>query len=102
MTGKIGKVVQGRTLREQLVTEGATWAKDGGEGLRFLMEPSSSPLGGDLRQKILKRFPKAKFYAHAQLNHDNAIQGAERYRLPMMPSISTPFFTFVARSAITP
>jgi len=66
-----------RTLREQLVTQGAEWAKDGGEGLRFLMEPSSSPSGGDLREKVLKRFPKAKFYAHAQLNHDNAIQGAE-------------------------
>lgn len=66
-----------RTLREQLVTKGAEWAKDGGAGLRFLMEPSSSPLGGDLRQKILKRFPKAKFYAHGQLNHDNALDGAE-------------------------
>jgi molybdopterin-containing oxidoreductase family iron-sulfur binding subunit len=33
----------------------------GGEGLRFLMEPSSSPLVGRLRQRLIERYPKAKF-----------------------------------------
>jgi MoCo/4Fe-4S cofactor protein with predicted Tat translocation signal len=65
-----------RTLRELLVTRGQEWAKSGGEGLRFLMEPSSSPLGGELRAQITKRFPKAKFYAHTPLFLDNALEGA--------------------------
>jgi len=33
----------------------------GGEGLRFLMEPSSSPLVGRLRQRLIEAYPKAKF-----------------------------------------
>src|SRR5438477_7657015 len=33
----------------------------GGEGLRFLMEPSSSPLIGHLRQRLIENYPKARF-----------------------------------------
>ena len=33
----------------------------GGEGLRFLMEPNSSPLVGHLRQRLIETYPKAKF-----------------------------------------
>ena len=32
-----------------------------GEGLRFLLEPSSSPLVGHLRQRLVTEYPKAKF-----------------------------------------
>jgi molybdopterin-containing oxidoreductase family iron-sulfur binding subunit len=37
-------------------------AADGGAGLRFLVEPSSSPVEAWLRQQILAKFPKARFY----------------------------------------
>jgi Fe-S-cluster-containing dehydrogenase component len=43
-------VVNGRALQEKQ-----------GEGLRFLMEPSSSPLIASMRTRILERYPKAKF-----------------------------------------
>jgi len=43
-------VVNGRLLQEKQ-----------GEGLRFLMEPSSSPLIASMRGRILERYPKAKF-----------------------------------------
>ena len=33
----------------------------GGEGLRFLLEPNSSPLIGHLRQRLIETYPKAKF-----------------------------------------
>src|SRR5207302_9177283 len=33
----------------------------GGDGLRFLMEPSSSPLIGHLRQRLIENYPKARF-----------------------------------------
>ena len=32
-----------------------------GEGLRFLMEPGSSPLVGRLRQRLIEMYPKARF-----------------------------------------
>jgi molybdopterin-containing oxidoreductase family iron-sulfur binding subunit len=32
-----------------------------GEGLRFLMEPGSSPLVGHLRQRLIETYPRAKF-----------------------------------------
>ena len=47
------------TLNQQLTKLEVT----GGAGLRFLLEPTSSPLGASLRERILKRFPKSKFYS---------------------------------------
>ncbi|MCA1827817.1 MAG: 4Fe-4S dicluster domain-containing protein [Myxococcales bacterium] len=39
----------------------------GGEGLRFLMEPSSSPLIGHLRQRLIEAYPKARFSSWAAM-----------------------------------
>ncbi|HUJ29131.1 MAG TPA: 4Fe-4S dicluster domain-containing protein [Myxococcales bacterium] len=62
---------------------GATLAKarvlreNRGEGLRLLMEPSSSPLVGYLRQRLIETYPKAKFSSWSaiplQQQHDGAV-----------------------------
>ena len=50
-------------------------AKDGGARLRFLVEPTSSPLELALRQEILQRFPLARFYAWNPLARDAVYEG---------------------------
>ena len=51
-------------------------AKDGGAGLRFLLHPTSSPLLADLRDRIAKNFPAAKFQAFTALPDEEAQKGA--------------------------
>jgi Fe-S-cluster-containing dehydrogenase component len=51
--------------------------RDGGARLRFLLEPDASPLLADLRGQIQARFPKARFHAHAAIDRDNALDGAQ-------------------------
>ncbi len=46
-----------------------------GASLRFLVEPTSSPLLGDLRRRILARFPKAKFTSWSSTSSDGAAEG---------------------------
>ena len=46
-----------------------------GASLRFLVEPDASPLHASLRARLLKRFPKAKFYAHDPLSRDAIYEG---------------------------
>jgi molybdopterin-containing oxidoreductase family iron-sulfur binding subunit len=46
-----------------------------GASLRFLVEPTTSPLLGDLRRRILVRFPKAKFVSYSSTASDGAIEG---------------------------
>jgi molybdopterin-containing oxidoreductase family iron-sulfur binding subunit len=46
-----------------------------GEGLRFLVEPTTSPLLGDLRRRIVARFPKAKFTSYSSTWSDGAFEG---------------------------
>jgi molybdopterin-containing oxidoreductase family iron-sulfur binding subunit len=46
-----------------------------GEGLRFLVDPTTSPLLGDLRRRILARFPKAKFTSWSSTTSDGAAEG---------------------------
>lgn len=65
-----------RALRERLFSLAAEWEKDGGARLRFLTEPSSSPLEAHLRDQIQRRFPKARFYSTASAFNDNAYEGA--------------------------
>ena len=50
-------------------------AADGGARLRFLTEPTTSPLHAELRQKILERFPKAKFTSFAPTAGDGSTDG---------------------------
>ncbi len=48
---------------------------DGGARLRFLLEPSSSPLQAELRRRIQARFPEARFTAWDPLSDDAARDG---------------------------
>ncbi|MDX2019842.1 MAG: TAT-variant-translocated molybdopterin oxidoreductase [Deltaproteobacteria bacterium] len=52
-------------------------AKNGGAGVRFLVEPSTSPLIGDLRARILAKLPAAKFVSYSGLADDAAVDGAK-------------------------
>ncbi len=51
-------------------------APDGGARLRFLVEPTTSPTLGELRRRILARFPKARFDAWSAAGADAALAGA--------------------------
>jgi MoCo/4Fe-4S cofactor protein with predicted Tat translocation signal len=71
-----GKPVSWRGLLSALSHKSEELAADGGAKLRFLVEESSSPLLGDLRKRILARFPKARFVAYSSVASDGAAEGA--------------------------
>jgi len=48
-----------------------------GEGLRFLLEPSSSPLIGHLRQRLIETYPKARFSSWSALPLQQIHDGAQ-------------------------
>jgi MoCo/4Fe-4S cofactor protein with predicted Tat translocation signal len=50
-----------RDFLQATVARARTLRNNGGEGLRFLMEPGSSPLIGTLRRRLLEAYPKARF-----------------------------------------
>jgi len=64
-------------LLQELSALASAHEKDGGARLRFLVEPTSSPAHLDLRQRILKRFPRARFVAFSPLSEAQARAGAE-------------------------
>jgi len=47
-----------------------------GESLRFLGEPTASPVIADLRRRIQAKFPKAEFVSYSSVAGDGAEQGA--------------------------
>jgi molybdopterin-containing oxidoreductase family iron-sulfur binding subunit len=59
-------VAKGRVLRDRK-----------GEGLRFLMEPGSSPLVGHLRQRLMEMYPRARFSAWSALPLQQIHDGAQ-------------------------
>src|SRR5438874_11207297 len=78
------KVVQYRTQpRSWRDFLGATVAnarvlrEEKGEGLRFLMEPNSSPLIGSLRQRLMEMYPRAKFSAWSAIPLQQIHDGAQ-------------------------
>jgi Fe-S-cluster-containing dehydrogenase component/anaerobic selenocysteine-containing dehydrogenase len=71
-----GQPIAWRALLARVAGRSAEMAKDGGARLRFLVEPSSSPLIGDLRARILQRFPKAKFVSYSAVAPEGEIEGA--------------------------
>jgi molybdopterin-containing oxidoreductase family iron-sulfur binding subunit len=58
--------VKARVLRERK-----------GEGLRFLMEPTSSPLVGRLRQRLIETYPRARFSAWSAIPLQQIHDGAQ-------------------------
>jgi molybdopterin-containing oxidoreductase family iron-sulfur binding subunit len=58
----------------------------GGAGLRFLTDPTASPLLGDLRRRILDRFPKAKFVSYSAAAGDGVVEGTKlAFGKPLVP-----------------
>jgi molybdopterin-containing oxidoreductase family iron-sulfur binding subunit len=51
--------------------------KDGGASLRFLLEPSASPVLADFRARILQALPNARFYSYEPLADDNGRRGTQ-------------------------
>ncbi|BDG10517.1 TAT-variant-translocated molybdopterin oxidoreductase [Anaeromyxobacter paludicola] len=72
---KKGRQLSYRAALLELSTLARSHEKDGGARLRFLADPSSSPLLADLRRRILARFPKARFTAWDPLSDDAARDG---------------------------
>jgi MoCo/4Fe-4S cofactor protein with predicted Tat translocation signal len=72
-----GDPIAWRTLLTEVAEHAVRLSANGGERLRFLGEPTASPVIGDLRRRILERFPKAKFVSYSALSGDAAGQGAQ-------------------------
>jgi MoCo/4Fe-4S cofactor protein with predicted Tat translocation signal len=53
-----------------------THRAEGGAGLRFLMESSSSPSLAAMREEMSRAYPEAKWHVYEPLNRDGAIEGA--------------------------
>jgi molybdopterin-containing oxidoreductase family iron-sulfur binding subunit len=67
-----------RVFGEQIATLAAgVAAQDGGSRVRFLTEPLNSPLLADLRDRILKRLPNARFYSYTSVTQDPVAEGAQ-------------------------
>jgi MoCo/4Fe-4S cofactor protein with predicted Tat translocation signal len=50
--------------------------EDGGSKLRFLVEPTTSPVLAFYRAKLLEQFPRARFYSWAPVSNDNVRRGS--------------------------
>ena len=75
-----------RTLLGQIAATSTRLAQNRGAGLRFLTAPTTSPLLGDLRRRILERFPQAKFVSFSSVADDGAVDGARMaFGKPMVP-----------------
>jgi molybdopterin-containing oxidoreductase family iron-sulfur binding subunit len=61
----------------EMAARSAEWKKDGGAKLRFLVEPSGSPVEADLRKQIQSQYPNARFYAWSPLNQDGVYGGTQ-------------------------
>jgi molybdopterin-containing oxidoreductase family iron-sulfur binding subunit len=66
-----------RTFLSETAVRTAQLGQTGGAGLRFLISPTTSPLLGDLRKRILERFPAAKFVSYSSVADDGAVDGAK-------------------------
>lgn len=64
-----------RNLLSQVAALAARHADDGGARLRFLGEPTASPLLAELRQRLLAKFPNAKFTSFNSVAADGAADG---------------------------
>jgi MoCo/4Fe-4S cofactor protein with predicted Tat translocation signal len=70
-----GEPIAWRTFLTDIRARAEKLAAGRGAGLRFLVEPSASPLLADLRRRILTRFPMAKFVSYSAAASDGAAEG---------------------------
>jgi molybdopterin-containing oxidoreductase family iron-sulfur binding subunit len=71
-----GQPIAWKGLLAQMAARAVELGKDGGARLRFLVEPSSSPLIGELRARMLSKFPKAKFVSWSAVAPEGEAEGA--------------------------
>jgi molybdopterin-containing oxidoreductase family iron-sulfur binding subunit len=62
--------------------------RDGGARLRFLVEPTSSPTLGELRRRILARFPRARFDAWSAAPDGARAGAALAFGRPLEPVLA--------------
>ena len=72
-----GKDRSWRAFLQAQLERAAELKKTEGAGLRFLMEPSSSPLLGGLRERLRAQYPKARFHAWSPLASDGWAEAAQ-------------------------
>ncbi|MEO5766772.1 MAG: 4Fe-4S dicluster domain-containing protein, partial [Polyangia bacterium] len=70
-----GEPVAWRQVLAQVAALSNRHAGDGGAALRFLTEPTASPMLSELRQRILAKFPNAKFTSFSPVASDGAADG---------------------------
>ncbi len=86
-TGK-GRTFGTAGLLAELATIAREHVADGGARLRFLVEPTTSPTLGELRRRILARFPKARFDTWSATADDAARAGAAlAFGRPLEPTL---------------
>ena len=73
---RMGQPIAWKTFLVETSAVAARLAINGGASLRFLGEPTASPVIGDLRRRIQARFPKARFVSYSSVAADGAEQGA--------------------------
>ncbi len=71
-----GLPVAWRSLLADIEALAPRLAATGGASLRFLGEPTASPVVADLRNRIRAKFPKAEFVTYSSVAGDGAEQGA--------------------------
>jgi molybdopterin-containing oxidoreductase family iron-sulfur binding subunit len=75
-----------RTFLAEIALRSTHLAESRGAGLRFLTGPTTSPLLGDLRKRILERFPGSKFVSYSSVADDGAVDGAKlAFGKPLVP-----------------
>jgi molybdopterin-containing oxidoreductase family iron-sulfur binding subunit len=74
------------TSFDQIVARFATNREDGGAKLRFLLEPTGSPLIADLLGRIQARWPEARFTFCSPIRTSHAREGGRlAFRAPIQP-----------------
>jgi molybdopterin-containing oxidoreductase family iron-sulfur binding subunit len=81
-----GEPIAWRTFLTEIASSTGRMTQNKGAGLRFLVPPTTSPLLGDLRRRILERFPAAKFVSYSAAADDAPVEGARlAFGRPLAP-----------------
>ncbi len=76
-----------RTFLAAMDARALELAQKQGEGLYLLLEPTASPLLGDLRRRIIERFPRAKLFSYTAASDENVYEGARlAFGQPLRPN----------------
>jgi len=74
------------TSFDQVIARFASSRDDAGARLRYLLEPTGSPLIGDLIRRVVARFPEARFTFFSPLSTTTSADGGRlAFRTPIQP-----------------